>query len=191
MAKRYPHANVVGVDLAPTPIDQSLCPSNLRFEIDNINNGVTRFYNQFDLIHFRCVGGGINDLRKTMEDLQKCLRPGGLVIYIGGDNTLFSEDRLHGAKFPTSNSDTGGSWCRKILWGTSSFRRGLFELPINIYTEAWQASALASSVSTIAQNAELQDRGLWEHPLCDPETAVSGGVYLPIGPWKTGNKFLG
>jgi hypothetical protein len=53
MAKRYPHADVVGVDLAPVPMDQSLYPSNLRFEIDDVNHGLTHFYNNFDLIHFR------------------------------------------------------------------------------------------------------------------------------------------
>jgi hypothetical protein len=33
---------------------------------------------------------------------------------------------------------------------------------------------------------ELIDRGLWDHPLLDPDTAVGGFVILPIGPWATG-----
>lgn len=117
MSKRYPHATVVGVDLVPTPIDQSLFPPNLRFEIDDINQGLSHFHDQFDLVHIRCVGGGIHDYRATMEDVQQCLKPGGLAIFIGGDGTLYSEDRLHAAKFPTVDSDNEGSWLRKLSWG--------------------------------------------------------------------------
>lgn len=48
-------------------------------------------------------------------------------------------------------------------------------------TEATQASVLAGSDRI--RSIELTERGLWEQPLLDPETAISGGVYLPIGPW--------
>jgi hypothetical protein len=34
--------------------------------------------------------------------------------------------------------------------------------------------------------AQLNDRGFWDHPLYDPETARTGAVYVPIGPWATG-----
>jgi hypothetical protein len=52
-----------------------------------------------------------------MEELQKCLKPGGLIIFIGGDNIVLSEDRLHGIRFPTNDTDLEGSWTRKLLWG--------------------------------------------------------------------------
>jgi hypothetical protein len=40
--------------------------------------------------------------------------------------------------------------------------------------------------SNITRSGELIDMGLWDYPLMDPETARSGGVYLPIGPWPKG-----
>jgi hypothetical protein len=33
---------------------------------------------------------------------------------------------------------------------------------------------------------EVLDNGPWDHELCDPDTTVVGGVYLPIGPWAEG-----
>jgi hypothetical protein len=34
MAKEFPHCEVVGVDLAPVPVDVGSVPPNCRFEID-------------------------------------------------------------------------------------------------------------------------------------------------------------
>jgi hypothetical protein len=50
--------------------------------------------------------------------------------------------------------------------------------------EALQASRLAGSSLDIAE--EVLDKGPWDHVLCDPDTTVVGGVYLPIGPWAEG-----
>jgi hypothetical protein len=37
--------------------------------------------------------------------------------------------------------------------------------------------------SCLNRSTEFLERGLWNHELCDPDTAASGGVYLPLGPW--------
>jgi hypothetical protein len=42
------------------------------------------------------------------------------------------------------------------------------------------------SGSLVGLGEALLDRGLWDHPLCDPETAVGGSVILPIGGWAAG-----
>lgn len=39
MAREFPHAEVLGIDLEPTPIDAENLPTNCRFQIDNINMG--------------------------------------------------------------------------------------------------------------------------------------------------------
>ncbi len=39
------------------------------------------------------------------------------------------------------------------------------------------------------KSAELIDLGLWNYPLMDPDTAVGGNVYLPIGPWATSKHY--
>jgi hypothetical protein len=59
MARRYPHCSVLGVDLAPTPIDQSLIPPNLSFEIDDVNAGLEHFHEEMDIIHMRLVNSWI------------------------------------------------------------------------------------------------------------------------------------
>jgi hypothetical protein len=33
---------------------------------------------------------------------------------------------------------------------------------------------------------ELIDRGLWDNPHFDPETASTGELFLPLGPWPEG-----
>lgn len=121
MARKYPHASVIGIDLAPPPVDTSQLPSNLRFEIDDVNHGLMHFHNQFDLVHMRSVSGGIQRFEETMKELEQCLKPGGLVIIVDGDGTIYSEDRLHPAKLPSgdwhSDSDREGSWFRKVVLG--------------------------------------------------------------------------
>lgn len=120
MAKRYPHAKVTGVDLAPNVLDQTIIPSNLHFEVDDVNNGLRRFHDKFDVVHARCILGGIYNPDRTMEDMQLCLKPGGLVIFIEGDIDMYDEDRLHRVKIPDpikEGPDSEGSWFRKIVWG--------------------------------------------------------------------------
>lgn len=51
-------------------------------------------------------------------------------------------------------------------------------------TEALESAKIAGSNLGTAE--ELIDNGPWDHELCDPEATVTGGVYLPIGPWATG-----
>jgi hypothetical protein len=53
MARKYPHTHVTGVDVAPVPFDPSVLPSNLTFEIDDINEGLEHFYNCYDVVHMR------------------------------------------------------------------------------------------------------------------------------------------
>lgn len=43
MAKLFPHAQVVGVDLAAVPIPAEGHPPNCNFEMDNINLGLNHF----------------------------------------------------------------------------------------------------------------------------------------------------
>lgn len=120
MARKYPHVSVLGVDLSPTPLDQSLLPPNLSFEIDDVNEGLEHFHNQFDVIHMRSAMAGIKDIDKTIDDVQRCLKPGGLVILICADTRIYGEDRLHAAKVPDTvreGANSEGSWFRKIIWG--------------------------------------------------------------------------
>lgn len=169
MAHRFPHAAVKGIDLAPTPLDVANFPPNLQMEISDINDGLTHCFQSYDLVHMRFVLSGITNFENTLRDLQLCLKPGGVLLIVGGDVEL--EDafdhkvplkRLEGDEDVSSVSDNG-SWLQRILW------------------EGTQACSMAGSDRM--RGIELMERGLWEQPLLDPETAISGGVYIPIGPW--------
>jgi len=48
--------------------------------------------------------------------------------------------------------------------------------------EAAQAGAIAGA--DLDRTEELYDAGFWDgHPLSDPDTALAGGVDIPVGPW--------
>lgn len=115
MARQYPHASVVGVDLSPPPLEKSAIPPNLRFEIDDVNHGLAHFYNKFDFVHVRCVGTGIRNYPFLMDEVENCLNPGGLVIYMEGDVRILSHDQLHPVRFPGQNGQI--SWFRKLIYG--------------------------------------------------------------------------
>lgn len=62
MAQKFPNCAVLGIDLAPPPIPAESLPSNCAFEIQDVNLGLERFYNSFDLIQLRLIGGGVRSL---------------------------------------------------------------------------------------------------------------------------------
>jgi trans-aconitate methyltransferase len=122
MARRFPHASVLGVDLAPPPVDTGTFPPNLRFEIDDINLGLTHFYDQYDVVHVRCVIGGIKNMDETIVEFQKCLKPGGVLIVMDGDHIYESRERMAKLKKLPEDPDVSsvhehGSYLRRIIVG--------------------------------------------------------------------------
>jgi SAM-dependent methyltransferase len=193
MAHRFPHASVLGVDLAPPPMDTGAFPRNLQFEIDDINLGLSHFYDQYDVVHARCVSGGITDMDQTMVEYQKCLKPGGILLIIEGDYHLYeTRDRAARVKKllgdPNVNGvSEDGSWLRRMVLGefVEISRSTIFLSPLfSAFIEACVACGLAGSC--VHRSSELIDLGLWNYPLMDSETARAGGLYLPIGPWARG-----
>lgn len=107
-------------------MDQSSFPPNLSLEIDDITLGLSHFTGQFDLVHMRCVAAGLSDIHKTMEDVQLCVKPGGLVLIVDGEITIQAEDRRKIVPFKRLPGDGGpevtsvsedGSWFRRLIWG--------------------------------------------------------------------------
>jgi 2-polyprenyl-3-methyl-5-hydroxy-6-metoxy-1,4-benzoquinol methylase len=127
MAREFPHAEVVGVDLAPCPIDSEELPSNCRFEIDDINLGIAQhFREQFDLIHCRLIASGIQDFRKAMVDIEHCLKPGGMVVWMDVDFDMYSNDRFLYRPFATE-SNPSGSWFQRIVFGKRVYPESFFD----------------------------------------------------------------
>lgn len=59
---------IIGVDLAPTPIEPANVPENCQFEIDDITLGLDHYWGQFDVVHARFIVGGLKNFRKTMNE---------------------------------------------------------------------------------------------------------------------------
>jgi hypothetical protein len=125
VATRFPQAEVLGIDLAPVPLDPAGFPPNVAFEIDDINHGLAEAYeNHFDVIHMRCVMAGIKDMNVTLHDLELCMRPGALLIVVDGDYPV-NENREEYMKVAKEEGDDDvsgvsatGSWFRRIMWGS-------------------------------------------------------------------------
>ncbi|PVF99500.1 S-adenosyl-L-methionine-dependent methyltransferase [Serendipita vermifera] len=158
MARVYPHAYVVGVDLAPVPIDASILPSNCRFEVDDVNLGLEHFYGQYDVVHARLISSGIKNYRTMMEEAEKCLKPGGVVIFIDHDAMFCAEDQV--SRQPMAETNENGSWLVRCSF---EMRNG-------------------AQSDLLGMEAAL-DEGLWNHELIDTNTAQAASMFLPIGPW--------
>ncbi|PVG04486.1 S-adenosyl-L-methionine-dependent methyltransferase [Serendipita vermifera] len=166
MAREFPHCDVTGVDLAPVPVDPAELPSNCHFEIDDVNLGLSHFHNQFDVVHARLITAGIANFRQTMHDVEACLKPGGIVIWLDVDYDIYSKDRVTYEPYGTDENPSG-SW----------FQRSAFEM---------RRGAVSTGRSDLFGAAEALDAGLWTSPLIDPETCKNASLYLPIGPWAKG-----
>lgn len=163
MARRFPHVQVLGIDLAPVPLSPDLVTPNLRFEIDNIMQGLTHHAGRFDLVHMRCVGGGLPDYAQAITYAAQCLKPGGLLIIFDYDMLVCAKDMVSTRKMATPNQPDG-SWVQRFFY---EFR--------------W-----AYAANGIPMFDELLDKGLWEHPLLDGCGAA--GLHIPLGPWATSSE---
>ncbi|KIM25780.1 hypothetical protein M408DRAFT_204068 [Serendipita vermifera MAFF 305830] len=160
MARRFPHTQVVGIDIAPVPINPDQLPPNVQFELDDINSGLPRHGGKFNLVHMRCVGGGLPDYAQGITYAAQCLKPGGLLLIVEFDMSFYAEDMVSSQKMATPNQPTG-SWLQRYFY---EFR--------------W---AYALNGTDIFQAEEMLDHGLWGHSLLD--ACGAGSVFLPIGPW--------
>jgi hypothetical protein len=93
-------------------------PPNCRFEIDDVNNGLAHFRGQFDVVHARLIGSGLKDFRKTMQDVEEYLKPGGIVLWVDADYDVYTEDQSVYMPFATAE-DNSGSWFGRIMYGSS------------------------------------------------------------------------
>lgn len=116
MAKRFPHAQVLGIDVAPNPLNPELLTPNIEFEVEDINMGLTRFTSRFDLVHMRCVGGGLLDYAQAITNAAQCLKPKGILIVADLDLMLCDEDMVSSQKMATP-SQPNGSWFQRFGYG--------------------------------------------------------------------------
>jgi hypothetical protein len=132
MAREFPDADVLGVDLAPVPTEPENLPNNCRFEVDDINLGLNHFEGQYDLIHIRLVGSGLKDIHKSILDVEKCLKPGGLALWLDIDYDLYSGSNFT-YKPVASELNPSGAWLQRPIYGRTSFvLPGLFPCHVHM-----------------------------------------------------------
>lgn len=117
MASEYQTARVVAIDQIPQ-IEFDL-PTNMEFQRHDVNDGLEPFYGQFDMVHARWIASGVMRYREFIEEARKCLRPGGIAIFIEGDFDPFMEDQVT-IQEPASDSNPNGSWL--VRWMQGKFR---------------------------------------------------------------------
>jgi len=167
MAKKFPHVQVVGVDLAPRT-DLPALPSNLRLEFDDANLGFPHYHGCFDVIHCRSMSGGMNDRNWFFNELERCLRPGGIVIVIDCETPILDHNRHPIPPAPLDGDYPGTrGWMARIMAeaGKDFEARGgspVFDNIASLYSRALVATgALPNPVAQI--------------------------MYIPLGPWPAGN----
>ncbi|CCA71910.1 hypothetical protein PIIN_05845 [Serendipita indica DSM 11827] len=165
MAKAFPHCEVVGIDLAPVPLESEAIPPNCRFELDDVNNSLTHYHDLFSVVHARFIGAGLRDHKKCKEEIERCLKPGGIVLWMDGDYDMCTKER-DVYSVPASDAHPDGSWFTRILFETSR-------------------ATLQMGVSDLFAMSSMLSLGLWDDPLLDPETCGAGDLFMPIGPWAT------
>ncbi|CCA72734.1 hypothetical protein PIIN_06672 [Serendipita indica DSM 11827] len=161
MAEMYPHANILGVDIKLQ--EQSNLPPNCVFEIWDVNSGLERFYGQFDVVHTRFTTGVFANPQTALIEMERCLKPGGLLIIISA-SFLLSEDRK--TMYPVyTKANPQGSWFQRSVMKNFP---GLKKLGVD------------------PQLFEREiDKGLWKHELLDPLSCAAALITVPIGPWPT------
>lgn len=68
----------------------------------------------------RLVATGLQNFRKSMDDIISCLKPGGIVIVIEGDYDMYSSD-YHVALPVASEENPSGSWTSRFFYGEYDF----------------------------------------------------------------------
>ncbi|KAG8914448.1 hypothetical protein FRC01_004074, partial [Tulasnella sp. 417] len=161
MARQFPHAEVVGLDLVPPVlVTADEIPANCRFEVDDANLSLDHFENCFDLVHVRSSDTGLGDLKGWFYEIAKTLRPGGLLIMANGSIQKRGADL---SPLPlTEPGQPGFSWLQNA-WGF-------------VY------DGYVKKGNTGIQNPLYWDDWLQENP--NFEYICRQDYFVPIGPWK-------
>ncbi|KAG8860268.1 hypothetical protein FRB91_004056 [Serendipita sp. 411] len=160
MAKKFPHAEVLGVDLVSPRLENP--PRNCRFEVHDINDGLSKFYGTFDVVHARFIDSGLKDHHKFMLDAERCLKPGGVFVVICASHLLTEDDTPYP---PFTQANPQGSWFQRIFF---VMERGLKN----------QGNNMDISEGIFCE-------GLWNHKLLD-RTSCRGAIFTPpIGLWAS------
>lgn len=159
MAKMFPHADIVGVDLAPANLSKTP-PPNCRFECDDVNLGVLHYKDAFDVVQVSCVSQGIANYRKMQDEIVEVLRPGGVFLAVDGDMDLWDENQqLVPLK---AEGEPGFTWMSRFVCAIRDAMRARGP-GVDDYVKIYDW---------------LQEQGpVWQ-------STGRERIFTPIGPWK-------
>ncbi|KAG8911549.1 hypothetical protein FRC00_006281 [Tulasnella sp. 408] len=98
MAKQFPQANVLGVDIVLPDVPETRRPSNCQFKLADVNKDMNTFEPVYDVVHWRLVEAATADTDLFFYDAARILRPGGILIAIGGNARIVDQS---GVVFPS------------------------------------------------------------------------------------------
>lgn len=81
MAREFPKAQVVGLDLVPYPTNESNLPPNLELVLGDCAQGLVYPDGHFDIVHARLIVGGIRDWKALLDEVVRITKPGGLMVF--------------------------------------------------------------------------------------------------------------
>jgi len=159
MAQEFPHAQVVGVDLAPTTTRPP--PSNCRFEFDDFTLGLEHYYNSFDVVHLRSIANGVKDYKWLVNETAKCVKHGGVLIYVEGNFEIMNEQRV-----PQEVAlGEGAPW------------------------QSWVARMCFEAYNTMKARGSAVDAGImlerWMNECPDLGPVKYDTKWIPLGPWQS------
>ncbi|KAG8962342.1 hypothetical protein FRC03_004319 [Tulasnella sp. 419] len=160
-AREFPHASVVGIDIAP-PAPKGPVPPNCRFEVDDVNLPLDHYTKCFNVCHMRAIDHGVYDYRGLLYRVAQILRTNGVLLVVVGDLRLYQHDRT---PFPVDVKEGDPGWCatQALFWGNHN-----------------NALTRGEATSARYKNAEWMSK-------CPYYNSVGyEDVYIPLGPWMTG-----
>ncbi|PVF98449.1 S-adenosyl-L-methionine-dependent methyltransferase [Serendipita vermifera] len=165
MAKEFPHVEVWGVDCQDLGVYwKNDTPQNCNFRIVHPEEILSEKFNaSFDMIHLRFVAESFLQFRKRMEELQQCLKPGGLFIMIDSTGELIAEDQKTVLPMKSSDIHPKGSRLQRLFY------------------EVRHANS-ALGLDEFMMRITLQD-GLWDYDKL--EGCGAAELLMPIGTWTT------
>ncbi|KZT41753.1 S-adenosyl-L-methionine-dependent methyltransferase [Sistotremastrum suecicum HHB10207 ss-3] len=164
MAHGYPHAKIVGFDL--TQCSPSTTPVNCSFVQGSVLDGLGQFHGKFALVHCRTVLIHIAPDKQmwAIDELVRCLQPGGLLIISDWDEIFVDE---HRKRLPAAKDEPDDGVPRS--WMT------------RITNEIFKRDDPSDSILRFQI-----ERALQENAVVDKESLRMNVYHIPVG-WDGGD----
>ncbi|PVF93817.1 hypothetical protein CPB86DRAFT_714560 [Serendipita vermifera] len=94
-AARCQQSQFLGIDLCPhRRPETALGPPRASFEVHDVNAGLERFQQGFDVLHARNLAQGIQRFSSFILEAAETLRPGGLGVFIEWDYQVYNASKI-------------------------------------------------------------------------------------------------